>query len=71
VSAFTLGAARKIVNYKNFFVSLGALSTVYRVEKELRPSYGNLPFSVEVFLRISPSSLKMGYGTHDMEQMGR
>jgi len=55
-----LGAARKVLAGEKFFVSIGALGTVYIPEDELRPLYGDLPFSFEVFLRISPALMKAG-----------
>ncbi len=68
VTAFTLGAARKIADYKNISLYLGALGTVYNVVKDPRPVYGDSPFSVEVFLRLSPGQMKMNHhGMHDMQ----
>jgi len=56
VSAFTLGMARTIFSSHNVSISIGALCTVYPVEHDLRKIYGELPFSVEGYLRFSPGS---------------
>jgi hypothetical protein len=68
VSAFTLGVARTIFSGHHVSVSAGALCTVSPVESDLRRIYGDQPFSVEVYLRFSPASMKMA--GHNMMHMG-
>lgn len=60
VSAFSLGAARTIFRNRHVTVSFGALCTVNPVDKKLRPVYGDLPFSAEVFLRLGPVRISTG-----------
>ncbi|MBI5634065.1 MAG: hypothetical protein HZA15_11365 [Nitrospirae bacterium] len=68
VKAISLGISRDIYYGKNVSVSLGAMGTIYPVEKELRSVYGAMPFSVEAFLKISPARLQMMHHAmgHDM-----
>ncbi len=61
VGAVSLDAAKSIVNYKRVFLSLGFLGTVFGIDRELRPVYGRTPFSVEVFLRVSPGTMWRGH----------
>jgi hypothetical protein len=67
VSAFTLGAAWTLFSNHAVSVSVGALCTVSPVDSDLRDIYGELPFSVEGCLRLSPGSSKMAAG-HDMHE---
>jgi hypothetical protein len=69
ISAFTLGMARTIFSSHNVSISIGALYTIYPVEHDLRSIYGELPFSVEGYLRFSPGSSKM-VTEHNMMHMG-
>jgi len=69
VSAFTLGMARTIFDSHTVSISIGALCTVSPVEHDLRRIYGELPFSVEGYLRFSPGSSKMAT-KHNMMHMG-
>ena len=59
ISAFTLGTARTIFSSHNVSISIGALCTVSPVERDLRRIYGELPFSIEGYLRFSPASMKI------------
>jgi hypothetical protein len=65
ISAFTLGMSRTIYSSHHVSIAIGALCTVSPVDSDLRSTYGELPFSVEGYLRLSPSSSKMAAG-HDM-----
>ena len=58
-AAFSLGAAREIHRGNGFFVSLGALGTANFIEDGLKPFYGDLPFSFQFFIRITPSPMEM------------
>ena len=69
VSAFTLGAARTLFSNHAVSVSVGALCTVSPVDSDLRRIYGDLPFSVEGYLRLSPGSSKMA-AEHNMMHGG-
>jgi hypothetical protein len=69
VSAFTLGAARTLFSNHAVSVLVGALCTVSPVDSDLRSVYGELPFSVEGYLRLSPGLSKMAAG-HDMMHGG-
>jgi hypothetical protein len=66
VKAISLGISRDIYSSRYVSVSLGAMGTVYPVEKDLRPVYGDMPFSVEAFLKISPARMQMMHHGHDM-----
>ena len=59
VKALSLGIARDIYSSKYVSVSLGAMGTVYPVEKNLRHVYGDMPFSIEAFLKIGPARMHM------------
>jgi hypothetical protein len=69
ISAFTLGMARTVFSSHNVSISMGVLCTVYPVERDLRGMYGELPFSVEGYVRLSPGSIKM-VTEHNMMHMG-
>jgi hypothetical protein len=69
ISVITLGMARTIFSSHNVSVSIGALCVVYPVEHDIRRIYGELPFSVEGYLRFSPGSSKM-VPEHNMMHMG-
>lgn len=59
ISAFTLGTARTIFSSQNLSISIGALCTVSPVERDLRRIYGEIPFSIEGYLRFGPASTKI------------
>jgi hypothetical protein len=59
VKAISLGLARNVYSGRYVSVSLGVMGTVCPVEEELRRAYGEMPFSVEAFLRVSPADMKM------------
>lgn len=59
ISAFTLGTARTIFSSQNVSISIGALCTVSPVERDLRRIYGEIPFSIEGYLRFGPGSTKI------------
>ena len=68
ISAITLGMARTIFSSHSASVSVGALCTVYPVERDLRRIYGDFPFSVEGYLRFSPGLTKMVTENHMMHR---
>jgi len=59
IASLSLGAARNVLSYKSFFVSLGVMGTLHLIGEELEPFYGDLPFSFQVFVKISPALMKM------------
>lgn len=59
IAAIGAGAARKIYEGDRFFISLGAMGTVDLIGNGLKPLYGDLPFSFQVFIRITPSLMEM------------
>jgi len=59
IGAIGIGAARKIYEGDRFFASLGMMGTVDLIGDSLKPFYGNLPFSFQVFIRITPSIMEM------------
>lgn len=59
VAAFSFGASREIYRKDNFYASLGVLGTANIIEDGLKPFYGDLPFSFQVFIRITPSPTEM------------
>lgn len=64
VTVLSLGVSKALVTTRYLSLSLGALGTIYGVESDLRPVYGDSPFSVEVFFQISPALMRME--EHDM-----
>ncbi len=60
VNAFTVGANYTILRKMNTNFSLGVQASVYSADTALDPIYGNNPIAGEVYLRISPTLLKMG-----------
>ncbi|MDQ7787262.1 MAG: hypothetical protein RDU01_06600 [Thermodesulfovibrionales bacterium] len=69
ISAFTLGMSRTIYSSHHVSISIGALCMVSPVEHDLRRIYGELPFSVEGYLRFSPVMTKTMSDNH-IEHMG-
>ncbi len=67
INALTLGATKSLMTKYGMVLSLGIQGAIYTFEDELESSYGNQPFSFEVFLRLSPGLLKMN--NHKMNEM--
>lgn len=59
VAALSLGAAREVYRQKGFSASIGTMGTVDIIEDGLKPFYGDLPFSFQVFIKIAPSLMEM------------
>ena len=57
IGALTLGTAREVLSTGPLAWMVGAQGIVYRVPEALRPAYGNQPFSLEIYLRVSPRLL--------------
>lgn len=57
VGALSLGVARRVATVSGLDAMLGVQATTYAVPDALRPVYGNVPLSGQVFLRISPSAM--------------
>jgi len=54
VGALTAGAAWRLGEFRQFQLHAGAQAAIYHVADELAPVYGKRPFSLEVYLRLSP-----------------
>jgi hypothetical protein len=54
VGALTAGAAWRLGEFRPFQLHAGAQAAIYHVVDELTPVYGKRPFSLEVYLRLSP-----------------
>lgn len=59
INALTLGVNYTIVREFNTNFALGAQGSLFMTESALDPVYGKNPMSVEIYLRISPSLMKM------------
>lgn len=53
IGSCTVGAAREVVSAKVFDLMAGVQASVYRVPEALKPSYGDLPFSGQIYLRLN------------------
>jgi hypothetical protein len=60
VTAFTLGAGRRLLTWKGFEAALGAEFTFYGVPDVLKATHGNHPVSFQAFVRLRLPSGKMG-----------
>jgi hypothetical protein len=54
IGAYTLGAARDMVESRLWQLALGADVTFYSMPSSLNTAYGNHPVSFQVFLRVRP-----------------
>ncbi|HEY3296767.1 MAG TPA: hypothetical protein VGL38_15150 [bacterium] len=59
VGALTLGLARDIFHGSDLTFMAGAQGGIFSVPDDLRPVYGQAPYSVELFLRLSPRLMMM------------
>jgi hypothetical protein len=59
INALTLGVNYTILREHKTNVAVGAQGSLYMTEAELDPVYGKNPISGEIYLRISPSLMKM------------
>lgn len=59
INAVTVGANRILTTVKNTDLRLGMQATLNVSPSALRPLYGTMPVGFEVYLRISPSLMKM------------
>jgi hypothetical protein len=59
VNAFTLGVNRRLFQHAHTDVSLGVQATLNTIPDGLLNLYGNSPLSGQIYLKISPSLMKM------------
>lgn len=59
VHALTLGTSRIVARQWNTDLSIGLQGTVYAPGPQLKPIYGKVPVSGEIYLRINPSLMRM------------
>jgi hypothetical protein len=59
INAFTLGANYTILRQLKTNFSLGAQGTLSAVPNDLDPIYGKNPISFEVYMRVSPTLIRM------------
>ena len=62
IQAATLGANRILTTVKNTDLRVGAQATLNFSPQMLQPFYGRMPVGFEVYIRISPSLMKMMVG---------
>ncbi|MBB5396957.1 hypothetical protein [Mucilaginibacter sp. AK015] len=67
INAITLGANRILTTVKQTNLTLGLQATLNASPKALRPLYGDAPVGFQVYLRITPSLMKMGGAKHKMD----
>ena len=60
IGAYTFGATRDIRRTDKLSIAIGGDFTFYSKPDALDAIYGNNPTSYRIFLRIRPSSMKMG-----------
>jgi hypothetical protein len=60
IQALTLGYFRQVATFRAFSAGLGADLTLYRFPDFLKPTYGDTPGSVHVFLRVRANA---GHGS--------
>lgn len=59
VHALTLGTSRVVARQWNTDLTLGLQGTVYAPSSALKPIYGKVPLSGEIYFRINPAFMKM------------
>ncbi|QNF33179.1 hypothetical protein HUW51_10735 [Adhaeribacter swui] len=59
VHALTLGVSRVVAQQWNTDLTIGVQGSVYAPGNQLKPIYGKVPVSGEVYLRINPSLMRM------------
>ena len=59
INAITLGMNYTIIRELNTNFSLGAQATMFKTNSSLYSFYGNTPISAEIYMRISPTLMKM------------
>ncbi len=73
INAVTLGTNRIVSTFKNTNLTVGLQATLNASPQPLRPIYGTAPIGAQVYLRITPSLMKMGGSKrkmdHDMMDM--
>jgi hypothetical protein len=67
VSALTLGTNYTFLRQWKTNFSLGAQGTLSMASAALDPTYGNNPLSFEIYMRVSPTLIKMGMGKMSMK----
>jgi hypothetical protein len=60
VTAFTLGASRRLLTWKGFEGALGVAATFYGVPRVLEATHGSRPVSAQVFFRLRLPTGPMG-----------
>jgi hypothetical protein len=60
INALTLGVNRILTTYKQTNLTIGTQATLNASPSGLKPLYGNAPVGFEVYLRITPTMMKMG-----------
>lgn len=69
INAFTLGVNYTLVREYNTNLSLGVQGSIFVADQRLDPVYGNNPLSVEVYLRFSPTLMKMAMSRSNRQNM--
>lgn len=66
IFGLTIGASRTILSLSNTIVNLGLQGTLDFPDKDLEASYGKMPFSAQVYLKITPD-LMLHHHEHEAE----
>ncbi|MCO5935532.1 hypothetical protein NAF17_08270 [Mucilaginibacter sp. RB4R14] len=73
INAITLGTNRIVSTFKNTNLTVGLQATLNASPQALKQLYGTAPIGLQVYLRITPSLMKMGVSKrkmdHDMMNM--
>lgn len=73
INAITLGTNRIVSTFKQTNLTIGLQATLNASPQALRPLYGTAPIGFQVYLRVTPSLMKMGGSKrkmdHDMMDM--
>jgi hypothetical protein len=59
INALTIGLNYTLFRQWNTNLALGAQGTLYMADADLDPYYGNNPMSAEIYLRVSPTLMKV------------
>lgn len=67
IFGLTVGASRTILSFSNTIVNLGLQGTLNLPDKDLESTYGKMPFSAQVYLKITPD-LMLHNHEHEHEE---
>lgn len=59
INAVTIGANYTVLRYLKTNLAIGAQGTIYKASSSLNPIYGDSPKAIEVYMRISPTLMRV------------